>query len=90
MPKGENSSNLNVQNPHSTAELPGFLPGPGLLPGPSFGVNAGAGTIRIGFWAPLYYNYTTKNPQNSIGNYSGPYITVSLINQSTKSLGLAA
>ena len=29
--------------------------------------------IRIGFWGALYYNYN-KEPQNSIGNYQGPYI----------------
>ena len=35
--------------------------------------NVGALIIRIGFWGPLYYNYD-KEPQNSIGNYLGPYI----------------
>ena len=34
----------------------------------------GALNIRIGFWGPSYSNYN-KAPQNSIGNYFGPYIT---------------
>ena len=35
--------------------------------------NAGALTIRIGFWGPLYYSYN-KEPQNSIvANDLGPY-----------------
>ena len=29
--------------------------------------------IRIGFWGPLCYIFFFKEPQNSIGNYSGPY-----------------
>ena len=38
-------------------------------------VNAGALIIRIGFGGVLYYNYNkdNKEPQNSIGNYYGPY-----------------
>ena len=39
-------------------------------------LNIGALIIRIGFWGPLYYNHN-KEHQNSIGNYSGPYIRVS-------------
>ena len=35
--------------------------------------NIGALMIRIGFRGPLYYNY--KEPQNSVGNSFGPYIT---------------
>ena len=31
--------------------------------------------IRIGFWGPLYCIIIVRNPQNSIGNYLGPYIT---------------
>ena len=34
--------------------------------------NIGALIIRTGFWGPLYYNHN-KEPQNSIGNYYGPY-----------------
>ena len=30
---------------------------------------------RIGFWGPLYCIIIVRNPQNSIGNYLGPYIT---------------
>ena len=32
----------------------------------------GALLIRIGFWGPLYYNYTREPPQNSIGNRLRP------------------
>ena len=35
----------------------------------------GALIIRIGFWGPLYHNDNTE-PQNSIGSYLGPYITL--------------
>ena len=35
--------------------------------------NIGALIIRIGFWGPLYYIYNKEPPQNSIGNYLGPY-----------------
>ena len=34
--------------------------------------------IRIGFWGPLSYKYN-KEPQNSIGNYLGPYIMLFVI-----------
>ena len=34
--------------------------------------NRGALIVRIRFRGPLYYNYN-KEPQNSIGNYLGPY-----------------
>ena len=37
--------------------------------------------ILIGFWGPFYCNYN-RVPENSIGNYSGPYITLQ------KSVGL--
>ena len=33
----------------------------------------GASIVRIEFWGPLYYSYN-KEPQNSIGSYSGPCI----------------
>ena len=33
----------------------------------------GALKMRIGFWGPLYYNHNKEPPQNSIGNYLGPY-----------------
>ena len=33
------------------------------------GHHIGALIIRTGFWGPLYYNYTIRNPQDSIGNY---------------------
>ena len=36
--------------------------------------NIGALIIRMGFWGPLYYNYNREPPQNSVGNYLGPYI----------------
>ena len=48
------------------------------------GSTIGALIIRIGFWGPLYYSYN-KEPQNSIGNYSGPYITESQVSGSTVS-----
>ena len=35
----------------------------------------GALIFRIGFGGPLYYIFT-KDPQNSIGNDSGPYINL--------------
>ena len=31
--------------------------------------------IRIEFWGILYYTYNQEPPQNSIGNYLGPYTT---------------
>ena len=34
--------------------------------------NIGALIIRIGFCGPLY---NKEHPKNSVGNYSGPYIT---------------
>ena len=38
-------------------------------------VNIGALIIGIGFWGSLYYNYNEgPPPENSTGNYSGPYI----------------
>ena len=37
-----------------------------------------AWVIRIGFWDPLYHS-CNKGPQNSIGNYLGPYIKILLI-----------
>ena len=38
-------------------------------------VSAGALIIRIGFGGVIYYNYNkdNKEPQDSIGNYYGPY-----------------
>ena len=36
--------------------------------------NIGALTLKIGFWGPLYYSYSIRNPQNSIGHDLGPYI----------------
>ena len=36
--------------------------------------NIGALKIRIGFWGILYHSHN-KEPQNSIGNYSGPCIS---------------
>ena len=38
--------------------------------------NRGALIIRVGFGGPVYYNYTTEPPQNSIGNYLGPYMVL--------------
>ena len=37
-------------------------------------VKIGTLIVRIGFWAVLYYSYN-KQPQYTIGNYSGLYIT---------------
>ena len=36
--------------------------------------NTGALIIRIGCRGNVYYNHTIKEPQNSVGNYLGPYI----------------
>ena len=41
--------------------------------GMGFLVYLGVSIIRIGFGGPLYYNYD-RSPQNSIGNFFGPYI----------------
>ena len=35
--------------------------------------NVGALINRIGFWGPWYYNNNNREPQNSRGNYLGPY-----------------
>ena len=49
----------------------------------SMTVHVGTSIIRIRFWGPSYYNYN-KEPQNSIGNYLGPYITlISLLGYSS-------
>ena len=42
-------------------------------------VDIGALIIRIGFWGPLYYNYSKEPPKHSIGNYLGPYILIFII-----------
>ena len=30
--------------------------------------------MRIGFWGPLYFQFSKEPPQNSIGNYLSPYL----------------
>ena len=42
-----------------------------ILGSPVFG-NSHIGAV-IGSWGPLYYNYNTEPPKNSIGNYLAPY-----------------
>ena len=42
------------------------------LRGLYYRVTTGALIIKIGFWGPSYYTYN-KEPQNSIGNYLGPW-----------------
>ena len=40
--------------------------------------NVGALIFRTGFGGPLCYNYDMELPQNSMGNYLGPYILLGL------------
>ena len=46
---------------------------PPIYPQILFQLQKGALILRTRFWGPLFYNI--KEPQTSIGNYLGPYIS---------------